>query len=76
MQVEFSFHLLAYFQKEEFLMTLKTSALHSVLFVALVFQGMLEIFTKSYPLSIKKRTNFTSNFLLSWVLLFSLRKYL
>lgn len=34
MQVEFSFHLFAYFWKEEFLMTLNTSALHSVLFVA------------------------------------------
>lgn len=54
MQVEFSFHLLAYFWKEEFLMTLKTSALHSILFIALVFQGMLEIFIKPYHLSTKK----------------------
>lgn len=48
MQVEFSVCLLAYFWKKEFLMTLKTFALHSVFFIALVFQGMLEIFWKYF----------------------------
>lgn len=43
MQVEFSFHLLI-FARKSFLMTLKTSVLHPILFIVLVFKGMLKTF--------------------------------